>query len=85
MPFLYHTVHVQNDYTLREAGPVGKVVKKWIKKANCKTYSWKEAGVDQPRDEALVRGRGLGCNGQDAGLGIRGGRTKAVANKYEEG
>ncbi|KAH7024971.1 uncharacterized protein B0I36DRAFT_366869 [Microdochium trichocladiopsis] len=50
MPYVYHTVHVQDEYTLRETGPAGggKTVKKWTKKADHKAYSWKGAGVDQP-------------------------------------
>lgn len=48
LPVFYHTIHVQDEYTLRKTGSPEAVVKRWTKKADRKAYSFKEAGVDQP-------------------------------------
>ncbi|KAI2632161.1 oxidoreductase domain-containing protein [Hypoxylon sp. NC1633] len=49
MPSLIHSIQLDDEFVMRKTGDTsGQVVKKWTNSRTIKTYTFRDAGIDQP-------------------------------------
>lgn len=48
LPVIHHTIHIDDEFTLRKIGDSAGHIKKWTKSEQVHAFTFQEIGVDQP-------------------------------------